>query len=84
MDYARAYQEVVAVAVNASVHEYFKLLSKAGVVTQEAHRNELIITEDADRINTLVDFRQVAGVDLDFFFYYPYEEGFGADDRLCS
>ena len=25
-----------------------------------------------------MDFRQVAGVDLDFFFYYPSEEGLGA------
>jgi len=40
--------------------------------------DDLIIAEDANRIDTKVDFRQVAGVDLDFFFYYPTEEGFGA------
>ncbi len=39
---------------------------------------EAIIRVDPERIDTLVDFRQIAGVDLDFFFYYPREEGFGA------
>ncbi len=48
------------------------------VLVRADQDDDLIITEDADRVNTLVDFRQVAGVDLDFFFYYPYEEGFGA------
>jgi hypothetical protein len=40
--------------------------------------DDLILEEDPDRIETLVDFRQIAGVDLDFFFYYPTEEGLGA------
>jgi hypothetical protein len=40
--------------------------------------DDVIVEEDADRVNTIVDFRQIAGVDLDFFFYYPSEEGFGA------
>ena len=40
--------------------------------------SDAIVTEDIDRIDTMVDFRQIAGVDLDFFFYYPSEEGLGA------
>ncbi|MEN8008005.1 MAG: hypothetical protein ABFS42_13380 [Candidatus Krumholzibacteriota bacterium] len=43
--------------------------------------DEVIIAEDADRVDTLVDFRQIAGVDLDFFFYYPSEEGLGAHEH---
>ena len=39
---------------------------------------DLVLEEDPERINTVVDFSQVAGVDLDFFFYYPSELGFGA------
>ncbi len=40
--------------------------------------SDAIVTEDIDRVDTMVDFRQIAGVDLDFFFYYPSEEGLGA------
>ena len=40
--------------------------------------DDAIVEENADRINTMVDFRQIAGVDMDFFFFYPSEEGLGA------
>jgi len=40
--------------------------------------DDVILEVDPERIDTTVDFRQIAGVDLDFFFYYPSEEGFGA------
>lgn len=40
--------------------------------------DDAVIEEDANRVDTMVDFRQIAGVDLDFFFYYPSEEGLGA------
>lgn len=38
-----------------------------------------ILTEvDPARRTTMIDLRQTRGVDLDFFFYYPSEAGFGA------
>lgn len=40
--------------------------------------DDVIIEYDPERVDTIVDFRQIAGVDLDFFFYYPSEEGLGA------
>jgi len=40
--------------------------------------DDAIVDENIDRINTMVDFRQIAGVDMDFFFFYPSEEGLGA------
>ena len=30
-----------------------------------------------DRNDTVIDMSQISGIDLDFFFYYPYEEGLG-------
>jgi len=48
------------------------------LLVRDDQDDDVIIDKDPDRINTLVDFRQIAGVDLDFFFYYPSEEGLGA------
>ena len=48
------------------------------LLVREDQDDDVIIAEDANRLDTLVDFRQIAGVDLDFFFYYPSEEGLGA------
>ena len=33
---------------------------------------------DPEKRTTEIDLRQTAGIDLDFFFFYPSEEGFGA------
>ena len=48
------------------------------LLVRDDQDDDVIVEENADRINTLVDFRQIAGVDMDFFFFYPTEEGFGA------
>ena len=37
-----------------------------------------ILREDPGRVNTVLDLTRLVGVDLDYFFYYPSEEGFGA------
>jgi hypothetical protein len=39
---------------------------------------DIIIEDDPERIDTRVNFSQIAGVDLDYFFYYPSEEGLSA------
>jgi len=48
------------------------------ILVRDDQDKDLVLEEDPERINTIVDFSQVAGVDLDFFFYYPSEEGLGA------
>jgi len=40
--------------------------------------DEVFRQEDPARVETVVDLRQVGGIDLDYFFYYPSEEGLGA------
>jgi hypothetical protein len=48
------------------------------LLVRDDQDSKAIVAEDVDRVDTMVDFRQIAGVDLDFFFYYPSEEGLGA------
>ena len=48
------------------------------ILVRDDQDEDLVLEEDPERIKTVVDFSQVAGVDLDFFFYYPSELGFGA------
>ncbi len=37
-----------------------------------------IYQDDPARIKTQIDLRKLVGIDLDYFFYYPTEEGLGA------
>jgi hypothetical protein len=37
-----------------------------------------IYRDSADRIETTIDLGTLVGIDLDYFFYYPSEEGLGA------
>ncbi|MCP4291971.1 MAG: hypothetical protein GY780_09065 [bacterium] len=37
-----------------------------------------IYRDNANRIDTEMDLRSLVGIDLDYFFYYPTEEGLGA------
>jgi hypothetical protein len=48
------------------------------ILVRDDQDKNLVLDVDPERIETIVDFSQVAGVDLDFFFYYPSEEGLGA------
>lgn len=51
----------------------------------------ILITEDADETafihdstdknNSIIDLRQIDGFDLDYFFYYPAEEGMGSHEH---
>lgn len=49
---------------------------------QEAKDNPeptpVLVDVDSLRRDTAIDLKQVAGIDLDFFFFYPSEEGLGA------
>ena len=35
------------------------------------------LPDSSDKNNSVIDLRQIAGIDLDYFFYYHAEEGFG-------
>ena len=37
-----------------------------------------LVDPDTARVTTLIDLQKVRGIDLDFFFFYPSEEGLGA------
>ena len=37
-----------------------------------------IYRDNSNRLDTTIDLRTLVGVDLDYFFYYPSEEGLGA------
>lgn len=43
-----------------------------------------IIFPDVDINKTRIDLTHVAAIDLDFFFYYPFEEGFGSHPHDCE
>jgi len=48
------------------------LLTRADLVDPAIHRDH------SNRVDTEIDLRVLVGVDLDYFFYYPSEEGLGA------
>lgn len=48
------------------------------LLTRGEDGGEAIVKEDPDRLDTLVNLARLVGVDLDYFFYYPSEEGLGA------
>ena len=43
-----------------------------------------VIPDEENRNNTKIDLSHVAVIDLDFFFYYPFEEGFGSHPHDCE
>lgn len=46
---------------------------------QRGNKKGTVITrDDPDRIDTEINLSQIVGIDLDYFFYYPSEEGLGA------
>lgn len=50
-------------------------------VLRDPERQEptpVLSAEDPQRRTTRIDLRQVVGIDLDYFFFYPSEEGLGA------
>ncbi len=50
------------------------------LIREDAGLHDLEIDPD-DPGATLLDLSKLAGLDLDFFFYYPTEEGFGGHDH---
>jgi hypothetical protein len=46
-------------------------------VSQTSGSGAALVPDPDDRDQTLLNLDHVTGIDLDFFFYYPSEEGFG-------
>jgi hypothetical protein len=53
---------------------YYRLRT---VHTREDNTGPAYVPDPNERGKSILDLRNVAGIDLDFFFYYPSEEGFG-------
>jgi hypothetical protein len=51
------------------------------LLVREAAEGYAPVTDPADPGGTVLDISRLAGMDLDFFFYYPTEEGFGGHDH---
>jgi len=54
------------------------VLEDTAIKEEEAEGTSTLLEVDPGQRTTLIDLRQTAGIDLDFFFFYPSEEGFGA------
>lgn len=48
------------------------------LLTRGTSEDPAIYRDHSNRIDTKIDLRTLAGIDLDYFFYYPTEEGLGA------
>jgi len=53
---------------------YYRLRT---VHARQGDNGPAYIPDPNDRGNSIIDLSSVAAIDLDFFFYYPSEEGFG-------
>jgi len=53
---------------------YYRLRT---VYSRDDPAGPAFIPDPNDRGNSIIDLNNVAAIDLDFFFYYPSEEGFG-------
>ncbi|MFT5232724.1 MAG: hypothetical protein ACI9UK_001226 [Candidatus Krumholzibacteriia bacterium] len=42
------------------------------------NKSKVVVHEDPERIDTEINLGELVGIDLDYFFYYPSEEGLGA------
>ena len=47
------------------------------ILERPDHPGPAYVADTDDRGRSQIDLRKVAGVDLDYFYYYPSEEGFG-------
>ena len=51
------------------------------LLVREQADGPAIVKTDEQRRDTTIDLEQVAGIDLDYFFYYPWEKGLGAHEH---
>ncbi len=48
------------------------------LLTRNSNEEPAIFRDHSNRVDTQIDLRTLVGIDLDYFFYYPTEEGMGA------
>jgi hypothetical protein len=58
-------------------YRFRRILTRGGIEMDPIRHND-------DLNKTKIDFGRIDAIDLDFFFYYPFEEGFGSHPHDCE
>ena len=51
------------------------------ILNRIQRKGEVVVREDPKRVDTQMNLANIVGFDLDYFFYYPSEEGMGSHDH---